>query len=118
MKENIIQNKSFNFAKSIVYLSQDLRKKGEFEIASQILRFGTSIGANVEEGIGGQSTKDFLYKISIAYKEARETSFWIRLLNEINIIHSEKANTIHNECLELIKFWLQFKKLQSRICNS
>lgn len=71
MKENVIQNKSYEFAKSIVLLYQKLKAKKEFEFASQILRSGTSIGANVEDAIGGQSKKDFLHKISISYKEDR-----------------------------------------------
>ncbi|MBW6441196.1 four helix bundle protein, partial [Patescibacteria group bacterium] len=76
MKNNIIVDKSYNFALRIVKLSQNLIKnKKEFVLSKQILRSGTSIGANVEEAIGAQSKKDFLNKMSIAYKEARETDY-------------------------------------------
>jgi len=62
---------------------KDLKINREFELSKQLLKSGTSIGANVEEAIGAQSKKDFINKLSIAYKEARETSYWIRLLMEI-----------------------------------
>jgi len=70
--ENIIQQKTFAFAIRIVNVYKHLLSK-------QLLRSGTSIGANIEESIGGQSNKDFLSKISIAYKEARETVYWLKL---------------------------------------
>ncbi len=79
--DNLIQIESYNFAVKIIrlyqYLTQDKR---EFILSKQILRCGTSIGANIEEAIGGQSGKDFFAKITISYKEARETHFWLRLL--------------------------------------
>lgn len=81
MKENIILTKSYNFALRIVILYKELcENKKEFVLSKQLLRSGTSIGANLEETMGGQSKKDFLAKITIAYKEARETHYWIRLL--------------------------------------
>lgn len=74
MKESIVQAKSYKFALRIVKLYLHLTKeKKEFELSKQILRSGTSIGANIEEAQGGQTDKDFLYKISIAYKETRES---------------------------------------------
>ena len=80
-KENIIQQKSFAFALRIVHLYRYLtNEKKEFVLAKQALRSGTSIGANIEEAIGAQSEKDFLSKLSIAYKEARETKYWLNLL--------------------------------------
>jgi four helix bundle protein len=76
MKENIIQKKSFTFAVRIVRLYKYLvEQKKEFVLAKQVLRCGTSVGSNVEEAIGGQSKKDFLSKISIAYKESREIAY-------------------------------------------
>ena len=80
-KENIIRKKSFEFALSIVHLCQKLRKNQEFILSKQLLRSGTSIGANVEEGDVAQSKKDFISKMSIALKEARETVYWLRLLS-------------------------------------
>ena len=84
MKENIIKKKSFDFAIRIVKLFQHLQtEKREFVLSKQLLRFGTSIGANVEEAIGGQSEKDFFAKLTIAYKEARETKEIILTKNRI-----------------------------------
>jgi four helix bundle protein len=82
MKENIIATKTFDFALSIVNLFIELKKENEFIISKQIIRSGTSIGANVEEAIAAQSKKDFINKLSIASKEARETKYWLKLLNK------------------------------------
>lgn len=104
MKENIIQQKSFQFAVRIInlykYLTND---KKEFVLSKQILRSGTSIGANIEESIGGQSEKDFLSKLSIAYKEARETIYWLKLLNETDYISKIEFESIYNEADEICK---------------
>ncbi len=79
--ENVVQTKSYNFALRVIklykYLSQE---KKEFILSKQLLRSGTSIGANIEESIGGQSKADFFAKLTIAYKETRESKYWIRLL--------------------------------------
>lgn len=80
MKENIIQQKSFSFALLIIELYKKLITRKEFILSRQILRSGTSIGANIEESIGAQSKNDFISKISISYKEARETEYWLKLL--------------------------------------
>ncbi len=82
-KDNIIQTKSYNFAVRIIKLYKHLsQEKKEFVLSKQLLRSGTSIGANIEEAIGGQSRKDFFAKLTIAYKEARESHYWIRLLKD------------------------------------
>ena len=81
MKENIIRNKTFDFALRIVKLSRFLiEEKNEYVLSRQILRSGTSIGANIEETIGGGTEKEFLHKLNISYREARETAYWLRLL--------------------------------------
>ena len=81
IKGNVVATKSFEFAKRIYFLYKFLtEEKGEFILSKQILRSGTSIGANIEEAIGAQSKKDFLSQIAVAYKEARETHYWLRLL--------------------------------------
>ncbi len=85
MKENIIATKTFDFALSIVNLFIELKKENEFTISKQILRSAMSIGANVEEAIAAQSRKDFIHKMSIASKEARETKYWLRLLDKSNL---------------------------------
>ncbi|PHX61720.1 MAG: four helix bundle protein [Flavobacteriales bacterium] len=92
MKENIIAIKSFDFALSIVNLFVLLKKENEFIISKQILRSVTSIGANVEEAIAAQSRKDFIHKMSIASKEARETKYWLRLLNKSNLTSIEMSS--------------------------
>lgn len=89
MKENIIASKTFDFALSIVNLFVSLKKENEFIISKQILRSATSIGANVEEAIAAQSRKDFIHKMSIASKEARETKYWLRLLDKSNLTSIE-----------------------------
>ncbi|WP_394759106.1 four helix bundle protein [Flavobacterium sp.] len=85
MKDNIIAIKSFDFALSVVNLFVLLKKENEFIISKQILRSATSIGANIEEAIAAQSRKDFIHKMSIASKEARETKYWLRLLDKSNL---------------------------------
>lgn len=82
-KDNIIQIKSYDFAIRIVKLyNYFVLEKKEFVLSKQLLRSGTSIGANVEEAIGAQSKKDVFAKLTIAYKQARESHYWIRLLKE------------------------------------
>ena len=103
-QENIIQEKSFAFAIRIVKLYKFLcEEKKEFVLSKQILRSGTSIGANIEESIGGQSDKDFLSKISIAYKEARETVYWLKLLSATDYLNQEQADSLLKDIEELCK---------------
>ncbi|MDZ4713119.1 MAG: four helix bundle protein [bacterium] len=104
MKENIILEKSYSFARRIIRLYLFLKKdKKEFELARQVLRSGTSIGANIEEAIGGFSKKDFCAKMGIAYKEARETKYWLRLLHDTNFLESRIFNSMNSDCEELLK---------------
>ena len=105
MKENLIQQKTYDFALKIINTSKQMQLNKEFVLSRQLLKSGTSIGANVEEAIGGQSRKDFLSKISIAYKEARETKFWLRLLrdsNSMDTAHSEELIYQVDEILRII----------------
>ena len=82
---NIIQEKTFAFAIRIIHAYKYLVEvKKEYVLSKQLLRCGTSIGANTEEAIGGQTKKDFYAKFNIVYKEACETHYWIRLLKETN----------------------------------
>ena len=92
MKENIIATKTFDFALSIVTLFISLKKENEFIISKQILRSATSIGANVEEAIAAQSRKDFVHKMAIASKEARETKYWLRLLDKSDLTTISMTN--------------------------
>lgn len=94
MEDNAVKTKSFNFALSVIKLYQELVEQREYVISKQFLRSGTSIGANVEEALAGQSRRDFLSKMSIASKEARETLYWLRLLKESNLTTVSVNNAI------------------------
>lgn len=102
--DNVIQIKSYDFALRIIKLNQFLvSEQKEFSISRQLLRSGTSIGANVEEAIGGTTKKDFKYKLSISYREARESHYWIRLLRDSDYITHDKAASLLRDCDELLK---------------
>lgn len=105
MKEdNIIQSKSYDFAVRIVKVYQYLSsEKKEYVLSKQLLRCGTSIGANVEEAIVGQSSKDFFAKLTIAYKEARETHYWIKLLKDTHYLSNEQSESLLNDVTEILK---------------
>lgn len=88
-KDNLIQTKSFDFSLRIIELYRDMKSQNEYILSKQILRSGTSIGANVEEAIGTQSRKDFKHKLSISRKEARETRYWLLLLEQSKLVNLE-----------------------------
>ena len=101
---NVIVDKSFAFAVWTVHLYKHLTEtKHEYVISKQILRSGTSIGANIKEAIRGQSKDDFANKLNISLKEASETEYWLDLLVATDYITKEEYESIHNDCLELIK---------------
>jgi four helix bundle protein len=102
--DNIVQQKSFAFAIRIVNVYKYLiSEKKEFVLSKQLLRSGTSIGANIEESIGGQSDKDFISKISIAYKEGRETIYWLKLLQVTDYLSEQEALSLLNDAEEICK---------------
>jgi four helix bundle protein len=102
--DNQIQIKSYSFALRIVKLYRFLvEEKKEFVLSKQILRSGTSIGANVEEAIGGQTRADFIFKLAIAYKEARETHYWIRILHDSDYISEKQSKSILKDIEDIIK---------------
>jgi len=104
MKDNIIQTKTFEFAVRIINLYKFLStEKKEFVVSKQVLRSGTSIGANVEEAIGGQSKNDFSTKLTIAYKEARETKYWLRLLHATGYIENQMFESLMNDMEEILR---------------
>ena len=110
-KKNIIQEKTFLFAVRIVnFYSYLIDMKKEYVLSKQILRCGTSIGANIEEAIGGQSKRDFINKVSIAYKESSETGYWLRLLKGTNYINDKMFNSINTDCEEIIKIITSIQK--------
>ena len=85
MKKSIIQEKSFEFSLIIIKLYQKMIDQNEYVLSKQLLRSGTSIGANIEEATAGISKKDFIAKMSISSKEARETRYWLKLI--LSLIH-------------------------------
>ena len=104
MAESIVAIKSYIFALRIIKLYKHLtQEQREFVLAKQVLRSGTSIGADVEEALGGQSKADFRHKLAIALKEARETSYWLRLLKDSEFIKIDAFLSLHGECDELVK---------------
>ena len=99
-RDNPVVDKSFYFGCDIVRFSRQLKEQKEFEIAGQLIRCGTSIGANTRESQRGVSTKDFKNKLGIALKEADETSYWLDLIEETTL---EIPNQLKERCEELIK---------------
>ncbi len=110
-KNNIIKTKSFDFSVRIVKLYQHLiKEKKEFVLSKQILKSGTSIGANVEEADAGISKADFSAKISISFKESRETIYWLRLLYTTEYIDKKMFNSLLSDCEELCKILFSILK--------
>ena len=106
MKESIIKDKSKQFALRIIKMYQYLTNVSdnkEYIISKQVLRSGTSIGANVKEALRGQSRNDFRAKLSIALKEASETEYWLELLYESGYLDQDSYTSIINENVEIIK---------------
>ena len=113
MKENIIVDKSKKFAVRIVRLYQYMcSTKKEYILSKQLLRSGTSIGANVKEAVRGQSRLDFYAKMNIALKEASETEYWIELLYETNYLSEQEFESIYYDCQELLKILMSITKSQ------
>jgi four helix bundle protein len=103
VKENVIKEKSFLFAIEIVSLYKILAERKEFVLSKQLLRSGTSIGANVRESEHAQSKADFIHKLSIALKEANETEYWIDLLFETKYLSQTEFDIIKPKIVELLK---------------
>lgn len=119
-RDNVIQQKSFAFAVRIVNLYKYLTsEKKEYVLSKQLLRSGTSIGANVEESIGGQSEKDFVSKLSIAYKEVRESMYWLKLLQATDFLSKEQAESLLADAEEICKILGSIQKtMKTKIRNS
>ncbi|WP_353779073.1 four helix bundle protein [Winogradskyella sp. 3972H.M.0a.05] len=110
-KDNIVKNKSFRFSVRIVKLYQFLtEEKREFIMSKQLLRSGTSIGANIRESEQAESKADFIHKLSIALKEANETEYWLDLLNETNYLKKNKYLSIQSDIKELLKLLISIVK--------
>ena len=104
LNKNIVKEKSFDFAIRIVKLYKYLMdEKKEFVLSKQVLRSGTSIGANINEAQQAQRKKDFLMKMNISLKECTETKYWIELLGATDYINQEQKDSIIKDCIELEK---------------
>jgi four helix bundle protein len=101
--QNIILEKSFNFALISIKLANLLRDKREYVFANQLLKAGTSIGANVEEAVASVSRKEFHVKMSISSKEARETRYWLRLLKASGTLHPAEVSEALEKINEIIR---------------
>lgn len=119
MEKNIVRNKSFDFALRIVGTYKVLcREKKEFVLARQILRSGTSIGANIVEADSSISKAEFSSKISIAYREARETCYWLNILFHGSYIDKTTFDSMLTSCDELCKLLYAILKSSGRIRES
>jgi len=109
--DNVVEEKSFRFAVRIVKLNQYLRtKKKEYVLSKQLLRSGTSIGANIAESQHAQSKADFISKLEIALKETSETKYWLRLMKETGFLSSSEFDSIFPDCVELEKLLVRIIK--------
>lgn len=102
MKKNVLKEKSYSFALRVVKLSRFLAVDyKEYVLSKQVLRSGTSIGANIEEAFQGESKLDFIHKLSVANKEAFETHYWLRLLRDSQLLTVIQAESLLTDCDEL-----------------
>jgi four helix bundle protein len=115
---NPVREKSYAFALRVIGLARLLRKEKEYELAGQLLRSGTSIGANVEEAQAAQSRPDFVAKMSIAAKEARETHYWLRLLRDSKTGPPADVSALLGEADELIRLLTAIVKTGQRPAGS
>ncbi|HLK96301.1 MAG TPA: four helix bundle protein [Hymenobacter sp.] len=103
-EQNVVLAKSYAFGVRMLKLYRHFcHEQREYVVSKQVVRSGTSIGANVEEAVGGISKADFSSKISQAYKEARETSYWLRLLHDADYLETRLFESLHDDCHELCR---------------
>ena len=102
MKKNIVKDKSFDFPLKIILLFRTMQDQNEFIISKQILRYGTSIGANIAESEAAQSLSDFIHKLSISSKKARETLYWLQLLDKSKLVVID-LKTHLEDCEEIVR---------------
>ena len=111
---NPVREKSFKFALMIVGLCRELQADREYVISKQLMRSGTSIGANIEEAVSAESRKDFLHKMNIALKEARESLYWLRLLDASEIETNQNLNEHLAVADELVRLLVSITRKISR----
>ena len=109
-KVGLLEQKTYNFALRIIKAQRYLAKQQEYILSKQLLRSGTSIGANCREATFAQSKLDFINKLSIALKETNETLYWLELLHDSDYINTESFNSIHDDCLEILKLLISIIK--------
>jgi four helix bundle protein len=114
MKENLIKERSFDFALKAIELYKLLLTKNEFVLSKQFLRSSTSIGANVQEAVAGFSKKDFAVKMSIASKEARETLYWLNLIESAGFVDFDMS-VLKDDCERLIRILTSIVKRPKQI---
>ena len=113
MRQNVISDKSKKFALRIIEMSKFLTaQKREFILSKQVLRSGTSIGANIREALAAQTDADFLSKLYSSFKEANETAYWLELLHESDYLDEKTYNSIYADCQEIIKILASITKTQ------
>jgi len=118
-KENVIREKSFKFAIRAINLYKVLSNdRKEFILSKQLLRSGTSIGANVREALNAESNADFVHKLAIAQKECDETCYWLELLHETGFINDYEFNSLYNDTSELLKIIRSIILSMKKIHNS
>ena len=103
MKDNIILKKSFDYALKVIELSRQLNREKEFILSKQLLRSGTSVGANAREANNAPTKKDFIYKLSISQKECDESLYWLELLYKSKYIEKDRYNDLRNLAEEQLK---------------
>ena len=104
LENNVIQEKSYKLALNIVNLVKKFPRRTEgFVLGNQLLKAGTSVGANVEEAIGAFSREDFIYRMNIAQKESRETHYWLRLIRDSKLLIDEELNVLINDAEEVMR---------------
>ncbi len=112
-EKSLIKKRTYEFALRIIDLYRMLISANEYVLSKQLLKTGTSIGANVEEAIAGQSRADFLSKMSIASKEARESNYWLRLIKDSKILESHDVDALLAESSEIIRILTSIVKTTS-----
>ena len=118
MRKSLIQEKAYSFALTIIELYRLLVQQNEYVMSKQLLKSGTSIGANVEEALAGQSRPDFLSKMSIASKEARESNYWLRLLRDSKIVEKKYLLKPLADSEEIISMLTSIVKTTSKTATS
>ena len=117
-EKSVVAGKSLDFAVRIVKLCSYLcDEKQEHIMSKQLLRSGTSIGANVKEALYAQSDKDFLSKMSIALKEASETEYWLELLKRTEYLTEEQYKSVYNDCIEILKLLISITGTLKKTAN-